>query len=365
MDSTELMLVVRDGSSVQARIPQGSEANDVFLLENVNRRMIGIFEDWLDQSKISNRRELEVLGMLLYKALFHGNVERFFEQHLTAALANHQRLRIQLSFTGKDADLANLPWEYLYYPDSESHKGFFLATNVNVVLSHYMPLDTAREFLAPAESPLRILVVVSRPADLPKVVSDPVVEAMTNFAADHHVQLDILSIPTVVNLLDILEEKKPHVIHFVGHGRFIKAEERGQIAVLDMDESSAAWIGDQEFAEFFVQQDAVPRLVFLHMCESGAIDFTANYAGLAPQLIRIGVQAVVAMKYPITNNAAIIFSQEFYRELAKGKPIDHAVQNGRWRLTVRIPNAYDSPVFGFPVLYMRSWDGIIQPSIVK
>lgn len=49
MESTELTLVVRDGSVVQARTPSGAEANGVFRLENLHFRMIGLFEDWLNQ----------------------------------------------------------------------------------------------------------------------------------------------------------------------------------------------------------------------------------------------------------------------------------------------------------------------------
>src|SRR5205823_2530038 len=97
------------------------------------------------------------------------------------------------------------------------------------------------------------------------------------------------------------------------------------------------------------------------LCEGGAVDFDANYAGLAPQLVRAGIQAVVAMQYPISNNAAIIFSRAFYRAMAKGEPVDIAVQTGRYRITTSISKAYDSRVFGIPVLYMRSRDGVIQP----
>lgn len=301
--------------------------------------------------------------MLLYRALFDGDIERFFEQNLAASKNAGQRLRIQLSFTGKSADLANLPWEYLYLPDTETREGLFLATNVDVVLSHYMSLELARQDLAPVKSPLRILVVVARPLDLGPVISDPVVESIQELGKQFPIQFNVLSMPTVDKLLDTLERVKPHVVHFIGHGQFKKEEGRGQIALLDFDESGAVWIGDREFADFFVQVAAVPRLVFLHLCEGGAIDFTDNFAGLTPQLIRAGVQAVVAMRYPITNRDAIIFSRAFYSALAKGEPVDRGVQDGRWRITITSPQAYDNPAFGIPVLYMRSRGGIIQPPI--
>lgn len=361
MEYAELILIVQNGSTIRARRQDGAEASGEFVLDELHSRMIEIFDDWLNTGKIGKRRELEVLGSLLYTALFNDRIEIFFKQSLEEARKARLRLRVQLSFEGKAADLANLPWEYLYSPDTETSAGFFLATHVSLVLSHYMPLEIPLRALAPAESPLHILIVVSKPQDLNPVVSDPVIEAIQNLAVKFPIKVDILVTPTVENLLDILEGTEPHVVHFIGHGQFDKIQGKGQIALLDGEGKNALWIRDREFAEFFVQKSAIPRLVFLHLCEGGAIDFTANFAGLAPQLIRSGTQAVVAMKYPITNRAAIIFSRAFYRELAKGEPVDNAVQIGRWQITVNDPLAYDSPVFGVPVLYMRSREGIIQP----
>src|SRR5205807_94137 len=203
--------------------------------------------------------------------------ESFFKQSLTDARRARQRLRIQLSFEGKAADLANLPWEYLYSPDTETSAGFFLATNVDLVLSHYMPLELAREALAPAESPLRILIIVSRPLDLGPVLADSVIETIENLGEKFNIQINKLTEPTVARLLEILEDLQPHVVHFIGHGQFEKVDGRGQIALLDMQAKNALWIRDREFAEFFVQRYAVPRLAFLQLCEGGAVDFTANF----------------------------------------------------------------------------------------
>ena len=88
---------------------------------------------------------------------------------------------------------------------------------------------------------------------------------------------------------------------------------------------------------------------------------TARFAGLAPQLVRADVQAVVAMQYPITNKAAIQFSQAFYAELSRGAPVDNAVQSGRLALVANPENAYANRVFGTPMLWMRSRTGMVMP----
>ncbi len=378
MEAAELTLVVRDDNTIRARRQDGAETSGKLILDDLHRNLIRLFVDWLSQEeqdeqkddqnknrKMTRRREFEVFGSLLYKTIFDEQVGSFFERTFSEARSAERHLRLQLSFEGRAAHLASIPWEYLYYPATDYRRGFFLSTEPDLVLSRYMPLERARQTLTPTKGPLRVLLVVSAPYDddLGYVISDGVLEAIEKLAERYPIQIDSLNQPTIDNFLDKIEEIKPHVLHFIGHGQFNKAEGNGEIALLDIDGRSARWVKDRDFAEYFVHMRSIPRLVFLHICEGGAVDLDANYAGLAPQLIRTGIQAVVAMQYPISNDAAIIFSRTFYSTLAKGEPVDIAIQEGRYRITISISKAHDSRVFGIPVLYMRSRDGIIQPPI--
>jgi CHAT domain-containing protein len=147
----------------------------------------------------------------------------------------------------------------------------------------------------------------------------------------------------------------------MGHGRYVPDRGRAEIA-LPGDDGDAYWMGDDQFADLVGQTAAPPRLVFLHLCEGGTSDYKADFAGLAPQLVRSEVQAVVAMQYPITNRTAVTFSTSFYGQLANGAPIDNAVQAGRWRLGIAGKEDTEQlRDFGAPVLYMRSRNGLLQP----
>jgi hypothetical protein len=357
MSGVEITITVQDKNNVHAQTSEGNEGHCAVDIDRLRSDTIKIFENWLNESKISKRAELEVLGAHLYQMIFRDEVRSLFERTLEK-VPKGGRLRVQLSFGEKASDLASLPWEYLYYPDSGTVKGYFLSTNGSLVLSRYMPKGKERESLGVDESPLRILTVVSQPETLAPVIAEPVIDAIEKLADVKHTVLDK---PTMANFLDKLMETRPHVLHFIGHGRFNKQEKIGEIAFLDPDERSLMWLVDSQFSECFPQAEWTPQLVFLHLCEGATVDFSANFAGLAPQLVRTGIPAVVAMQYPITNMAAIAFSRAFYRELANGAPVDQAVQIGRWRITVDIPNAYHNRVFGTPVLYMHSRDGIIRP----
>ncbi len=362
MTNPEIIITVDSRETVHAATNDGARVDDALRLDTLDQGLIDIFRAWLRADKISDARELRVFGTLLYRVLFGERVAATFDR-LRASLGPKERLRVQLSFQRSATDLAELPWELLYAPDLPGRRGFFLATDRALVLARYIPLETGLRTMHLDESPLRILVVISGQQDLDPIITEPTITAIEAAAEAITIKLDILEAPRVDRLLDTLERVNPHVLHFIGHGQVNESTGRAEIALLDDDEPQARWIPDQDFAEYFVNLRVTPRLVFLQQCESGANRLGANFAGLAPQLIRAGMQAVVGMQYPVTNRAASVFSQHFYGALARGEPVDNAVQIARWRITTSIPGANNSRVLGTPVLYMHSRSGIIRPPV--
>jgi hypothetical protein len=370
----ELIVNVLDEQNIQARFQDGSEKEGEVNFNPLRRETIGIFAEWLRESRVKKRKELEVLGTHLYETLFNGQLETFFEECLEKAKDARQSLVVRLSFGEKARNLSDLPWEYLFYKRTNQ----FLATyaSVSLVLSRFVTLDKGRPTIVLGKSPLIVLIVVSNPegtdpegTELPPVAADQVIEDIQKLARDvdesSSIQIHILDKPTLEGLMERLNNIRPHVLHFIGHGRSSsKMDKEVEIALLEdeRDEKSVLWVQD-EFVDVFshIDREAIPRLVLLHLCESSEImNNPANFTYLAPRLLNVNVPAVVAMQHPITNQAAIAFCKAFYRKLAKGESVDAAVQEGRWRITTSIRNAYDNRVFGTPVLYMRSHGGIIQ-----
>jgi hypothetical protein len=60
---------------------------------------------------------------------------------------------------------------------------------------------------------------------------------------------------------------------------------------------------------------------------------------------------------PITDNSAKLFTDEFYRSLALGWPVDAAIQTTRNAMSMEV--GLDLPDFATPVLFMRTKDGVI------
>jgi hypothetical protein len=356
MKYVELIIEVGASGSVRARRQDGAQVYGRFDLSALNKDLIDVFDDWLRERKITRRAELEVLGSLLYETLFNGEVDQFFKQTLDG-IKEPDRLRLQLVFEQDSAALAGIPWEFLYRPDRATSEGFFLSTHRRLVLSRYIPLKEDRQTLDAGAEQLRLLIVISQPTDLGVVLSSSVVDEIQKLDG---VDIKLLKNLTVEEFVYEIETYAPHILHFMGHGDYDAKSNQGKIALVKEDHETAFWISDATFADYF--ESAKPRLVVLHACQGAEINLTNKFAGLAPQLIRRSIPAVVAMQYPVSNKTAIKFSQTFYRKLAEHTPVDGAVQEGRRQITMGDPDAYSSRDFGTPVLYMHSRDGLIMPA---
>lgn len=330
---------------------------------------IDVFEDLLRRDQVTRSEELAVLGSYLYRALFSGEIEALFQDEIRIARAANRRLRLQLTFTAEQEELISLPWEFLYCQDAKS--GDFLATRVDLVLARFFPIGQNRQSFMPESGPLKILVGVSRPEGLDTIVAQPVIDAIESLAQSGAgaedrsaapIVVSVLKQPNTDNFVKALAEFKPHIFHFIGHGRF--ANKKAQIAFTQVNSNQVFWCDDGQLVKCFQRTQVFPRLVFLQMCEGGETGVNrmalTSFTGFAPRLLSADIPAVIAMKYVIRNGDAIKFSQTFYQELAKGKPIDEAAQLGRDQ--IGFDHGYSNRVFGTPILFIHSYDGIIQPT---
>ena len=222
-----------------------------------------------------------MLGVHLFRALFGEKIKTFFDTSRKAAQG--ERMHVQLRFQKEAADLSTLPWEYLYYPDSETGEGYFLSTHVDLELSRYIYRDQTADPIFTEKDPLKILIVVSSPPPL-SINTAPIIDEihkLRSYFQNYQIEITTLEKPTVLNLYDTLKEVNPHIVHFIGHGRFDRSKGAGEIALLDSDGTRAFWQEDKTFADIFIQARPVTSLVFLHLCQEVREDLNANFAGLA------------------------------------------------------------------------------------
>jgi hypothetical protein len=375
----ELTVTVRDLQTVDAKANDGGTGQGSVRHDALRAATIQVIESWLRRSSAVSRAELEVLGEHLFETLFEGEVRTMLTDRLAKATIESP-LRLQLVFKEPAEKLARYSWEYLYLREG-SGKSFFLSTFTKLVLSRFMPTTAPRPPLIGDEHSLRILMAVAEPPEdsrLGPVAAQPVVEAVEGVAKQLRegfrpsekspllicdTSVEVLRQASADELMQRIDAFRPHVVHLIGHGRFDRATGEGAVALLKSGVPDVDWVSDKQMKDRFINLDRQPQLVFLHMCQGGEVDFEKNFAGVAPQLITAGVQAVVAMQHPISNAAAIRFAQEFYKRIGGGEPVDHAVQFGRSAVATCDRSLVSEHAFGTPVLYMQASDGIIVPPL--
>ena len=184
-------------------------------------------------------------------------------------------------------------------------------------------------------------------------------EIETHVSEKHGIAIRVEKQPTIDTLQDPIDDFAPHVVHFVGYGRYSR-EGVAEIALVG-DDGSAFPVGDVQFAGALkmAQREKLPKVFVLHLSEAGsdAEWSELSFERLAPALVREGIPSVIAMRSPVHFDTASRFSRWFYRELAGGGSVDAAVFQGRRMVWLK----NDRPgVFGTPVLYMHSEGALID-----
>jgi len=306
-------------------------------------------------------RSLETWGRKLYEALFTAAENR-------ALLAGPEPR--ELTIATKDSALLQLPWELM-----ADEKGS-LAQRLSVRRQLEAPETTTPR---PAQLPLRILYIVSRPADAgfidPRMTARALFDALDPLGAN--VRVDFCRPPTLARMEEMLREGQragdPYdLVHFDGHGTFLQQAQIGAL-LFEMPEDgsgtarsdliAAARLGD------LLASYSIP-LVVLEACRSATVGKTAVFRSVAPRLIQAGVASVLSMGHAVHVEAARLLLDRFYRELVRGTTIGQAVAEARkalrstparWIETGPGGRTIELRDWFLPHLYQRASDDALVP----
>jgi len=302
-------------------------------------------------SHLPSGADARKIGQALYEALFDATRGEHLRQQLRQL--DPQRgdgLRFVIDTTDAPA-LARLPWEFIYSPRDDD---FLFADRLKPIV-RWLDVDAPPPSLAVAP-PLRLLMAVATPADRPELSVGTELahldSALGELASAGLLETIRLEHTSLERLDAALLEHQPHVLHFIGHGDFI-GDDGVLLLESDHQPNRAEAIAGRQLAMLLRNYRAHLRLVFLNSCMGATSAQGDPFGGVAQSLIRRGIPAVIAMQFPIPDEAAVALSRHFYRYLAAGQPVDAALSSARAFLYAR-----GYPVeWGAPALHMRAPDG--------
>ena len=318
-------------------------------LENLILRM-GRQRSGARRIESSEMETVKTFGSRLFRTVFTEDVYACFLRSMDAALKNDKGLRVRLRIDAPE--FQEFPWEFLY----NAQLNQFLALSKDTPLVRYMDLPYPVEAL-PLEPPLKILAMISSPAEYPPLDVEKewaaLNKALKPLIDSGLVSLERLERPTLLALQQRLRRGDVHIFHFIGHGKYFEQKQDGMLLLEDENGRGKPVSG--LYLGTILHDHHSLRLVVLNACEGARTSMDDPYAGVAQTLVRQGIPAVIAMQFEIYEAAALTFAQEFYCAIADGYPVDTALSEARKAV---FANTNDVE-WGTPVLFTRISDGIL------
>jgi hypothetical protein len=291
------------------------------------------------------------LGARLYDTVFASEVRACLGRSLDEANRQAAGLRIRLRLTDAP-ELINVPWEFLY----NAPLNRFLALSGDTPIVRYLDISEPIRPLA-VKPPLRILVMIANPQGYAELDVTREWERLHAALADLEegglVTLELLPTATLSALQRVLRQREYHIFHFIGHGTFDEVSQDGLLLMTD-ENGRARPVSSQNLSTVLHDHRSL-RLAVLNACEGGRTAAQDPFAGVAQELVRQRLPAVIAMQFEISDEAAVALSHEFYLALAEGYPVDAALAQARRALYAQSADVE----WGTPVLYLRAPDGRI------
>ena len=304
---------------------------------------------------------LKDFGRKVFNVVFRETSEIAFQFNSSLSMIakdpEYEGLRLKLRI--ESPELTQWPWEYVY----DEHKRNYLCLRERSPVVRFLEVNEPSGELE-VDGTLNILGMIANPGGEWTVLDTEkerkvIDDAIAPLQEEGKVNFRWVAGETIDHLLDAMQRGSWHVFHFIGHGGVYEYDEdepatgppgerETGFIVLSDGSGGPAEISASKLKNFL--QGQFLRLVVLNCCEGarpGGKDKDA-FSSTGAALVRSGIPAVVAMQFPISNDAATQFANGFYKALASNAPLEKAITWAR----VRMSQA-SNVEWGVPVLFTR------------
>jgi hypothetical protein len=310
------------------------------------------------------------VGEFVYRLIARGKVGTAWREWRAAA--EPCRTLLEIAPDPALARLRLLPWERM-----RDESGTFLSLDNGNAFARY---DDSGPSERPVDWPLRVLIancgdptrVAGGPGDIDAQAEQDALEQM--FASEdfrYDVEYDVLENPLPADLVDACAHMRPHVLHFIGHGKG-GAKPEDHALLFHRPESKPGANDDENIAWPLenirvLLKDKAPRLAFLNACRTSAgAAGPALVSSASSAFLRAGSAATIGMQGDIDGKLALAFSLAFYRGLITrpAAPLDITAQAAREAI-LQARNSGDlvgDADWSLPVLTLRTLPEQVLPA---
>lgn len=172
----------------------------------------------------------------------------------------------------------------------------------------------------PEPEKLRVLYLTANP-DLDLMTEAEfrqVQQALRGAKYRERIEVQLRPAATFQDLLDGLNDVRPHIVHFSGHS----GEEAIQLDHGGIVKGGGVIVDFALLVQALAATDQPPELLVLNSCDS--LDGVS--------VILPAVPVIIGMSDAVPDTAAIVFSQQFYAAIASGQSVGAALRQGKVKI---------------------------------
>jgi|GEM_PF-2046651 len=249
----------------------------------------------------------------------------------------------------------SFPWESLH---DRRISSLGLAEEPRYCVVHHPPAEARIAAYEPCDGS-KLSMLILAPENTQLDVSREI-NAIREIAAKRGITpVEMRTRVTATEIYRKLRNGRWDIVHYVGHGE-VNAQGRLDI-VLNAGDGTCVREDAEHLCSSF--QTANVRLAVFNCCRGDGDHHDPNVvSGLGPMLMRMGVPAVITMRYEIADYLASAFARHFYEALFDGDAagrVDIAVRDARAALSRANDGnlrSYIAPILHLAPLYHRLFD---------
>ncbi|MEO1263546.1 MAG: tetratricopeptide repeat protein [Bacteroidota bacterium] len=233
-------------------------------------------------------------------------------------------------------EILHIPFELIQQPTAQTplviaHDNLLLTRSEEEDLQSF--LNSSKQSPSPT---LRILFVTALPPGLSGQFMDlereqelvfnaidaadqQFIQSLSDIPKTKRVQIEFLEIGSLAAIDRALSKGAHHIVHISGHGFYYhdKIKEPEGYLNLETAQGELAQVSAKELAAVLKPYRLHLKLVIIAACESGH----SGQNSVATTLLKSGVPAVLAMRYPVLDATVTLFTASLYEHLTLGKSI--------------------------------------------